>query len=189
MSNLAESLTLQKQIDSIIQGFQLFIQVFLPYFGMLAVIWVAKLLWRRYQQKQSKMLAANWKFSDIDQMDGLAFEKFCGVLLKNLGCSQIRLTPTVGDYGIDVLAVTKSGRNIGLQCKRYRNQVGIRAIQEAYSGKAFYRLEEVYVVTNSHFTVAARKMALRNGVQLVDREKLLKWLKTAQRNAAKETGK
>lgn len=57
---------------------------------------------------------------DIDKLSGEDFEKYIKVLLGKLGYSKIHLTPKVGDYGIDVLALSPNGKKVGFQCKRYK---------------------------------------------------------------------
>lgn len=103
--------------------------------------------------------------------------------LRKLGYSKIHLTPKVGDYGIDVLALSPNGKKVGFQCKRYKNNVDNKAVQEAYSGKTYYQLEDVYVVTNSHYTQQAIKTGKANKVILLDREDLLKLIRSANKKS------
>lgn len=126
---------------------------------------------------------AQYGFAEIDQMNGGEFERYCGVLLKKLGYREISYTPASGDYGIDILAKDAEGQSVGFQCKRYKSKVGNKAIQEAYSGKSYYELDRVNVITNNFFTENARKTAAKNRVGLIDRKLLLKWIEKS-RNAA-----
>ena len=52
--------------------------------------------------------------------------------------------------------------------------VGIKAVQEVASGKSYYDCDDAIVVTNSHFSKAAKELAEKCGVGLIDREYLKK---------------
>lgn len=122
---------------------------------------------------------------EIDQMKGIEFEKYTVFLLKEQGFSKIKMTPASGDYGIDVIATNPKGERIGIQCKRWKKNVGIKAVQEAYSGKSYYGLDRAYVLTNSYFTNAAIETAKRNGIGLWDRDILVKNIKRVQKEQKK----
>lgn len=108
----------------------------------------------------------------IDNMDGTRFEKFCEEILKDLGYRGLRLTPTTGDYGIDVLC--KIGNtSYGFQCKNYKSVVGNKAVQEALGGKSYYKVDRVVVITNNYFTANAKSQAARGNVELWDRDVLI----------------
>lgn len=107
---------------------------------------------------------------DIDKMDGETFEQYLEALFIKLGYKAVR-TQYRGDYGVDLI-LRKDGKKIAVQAKRYTGKVAIKAVQEIYSGAAYYGAEEAWVVTNSDFTAAARQLAEANGVTLIGREKL-----------------
>lgn len=69
--------------------------------------------------------------------DGLEFEVLCTQILTAKGYENVELTPTTGDYGVDIFA-EKDGVRWAFQCKYYTNPVGVRAVQEIYSGRDFY---------------------------------------------------
>ncbi|MCM3737273.1 restriction endonuclease [Bacillus cytotoxicus] len=46
-------------------------------------------------------------------------------------------------------------------------------VTKLVGAKAFYKADETWVVTNSKFTPAARKLASANRVVLIDRERLI----------------
>lgn len=68
--------------------------------------------------------------------------------------------------GADLIAVDAQGRKIVIQCKRNGKPVGVTAVQEVLGAKHFYRANEAWVVTNSTFTVAAKKLARSSKVRL-----------------------
>lgn len=106
-----------------------------------------------------------------DSMEGHDFEYTCAKILKANGYSNVEVTKASGDYGIDVLAA-KDGKKYAIQCKCYSSPVGNHAVQEAYSGAAYYGGFIPVVMTNQTFTEAALNMASTLNVQLWDRHKV-----------------
>lgn len=104
---------------------------------------------------------------DIDLMTGEEFELFVSDYFKKQGY-RTEITKASGDQGIDVIA-EKGSIRIGIQVKCYSGNVGNAAVQEAVAGKAFYKLDKVMVITNSHFTSSAVELAQVNNVILWDR--------------------
>lgn len=100
-----------------------------------------------------------------NNMTGYQYEEKCADDLKSMGFTDVSLTPKSGDYGIDVIAY-KDGLKYGIQCKHYQGSVPNKAVQEAYSGAAFYGCDKAIVMTDSYFTPAAKEMADRIGVKL-----------------------
>ena len=116
---------------------------------------------------------------EIDNMEGLDFEKSCAELLSLNDFSSIQVTQGSGDYGIDVIAC-KDGIKYAIQCKRYEKAVGVKAVQEALSGSEYYKCDRPVVLTNSHFTAQAKELAARTGVELWDRDRLEDLIRIAQ---------
>src|SRR3990172_5344303 len=102
-----------------------------------------------------KQKLAKSGIADIDSMDGKRFEKY------------------FGDYGAD-LVTQKNGQKTVIQAKRHKNNVGIKAIQEAVAAKGYYNCDKAMVVTNSYFTNQAKELAVKNGVELWDRKDLIR---------------
>lgn len=100
-------------------------------------------------------------------MDGFQFEYRCAELLRNRGFHKVSVTKSVGDQGIDVIAY-KNGEKYGIQCKYYTHTVGNKAVQEAYSGAGFYDCNHAVVMTNSTFSRAARELAEKLDVELME---------------------
>ena len=108
----------------------------------------------------------------FDDLEGHDFEYYCADLLENRGFEEVTVTKGSGDYGVDILA-EKDGISYGIQCKRYDGTIGTKAVQEAFSGKAYYDCDEAIVLTNSYFTPQAIDAAEKLGVILWDRETLI----------------
>lgn len=111
---------------------------------------------------------------DIDQMDGIQFEKYLSHLFAAQGY-KTQVTKAAGDYGADLI-LEKAGRKIVVQAKRYRNNVGIKAVQEAQAAIAHYGAAEAWVVTSSDYTEAARNLANSNRVKLINRDRLIEMI-------------
>lgn len=108
---------------------------------------------------------------EIDTMDGFQFEYYLVELFKQEGYSAIR-TSDSGDFGADVI-LKKDGKKTVVQAKRYRSNVGIKAVQEVIGALNFYKADEAWVVSNSDYTRAAKKLAKESNVKLVDRSELI----------------
>lgn len=100
-------------------------------------------------------------------MDGQEYEKYCAGWLRKHGYKDVSLTKASGDQGIDILAY-RHGKLYGFQCKYYDRPVGNKAVQEAYSGAAFYDCDYPAVITNSSFTRNAKQLAEEIDVSLID---------------------
>lgn len=149
--------------------FQGFISAW-PIFAIILVPLAGKLLYNLYQMRRLSQSGIN----DIDKMDGKTFEKYLEVLFKKLGY-RVERTRYVGDYGAD-LVVWKNGIKTVIQAKRYKNKVGVKAIQEAVAAKGYYQCDEAMVVTNSFYTKQAEKLAQANEVKLWNRDDLVREL-------------
>lgn len=104
----------------------------------------------------------------MDDMPGLEFEKYCAKLLEKRGFVDVNVTKASGDFGVDILA-EKEGVTYAIQCKRYSDPVGVKAIQEAYAGKEYYDRMVGAVLTNQYFTQPAVDAAKKLKILLWDR--------------------
>lgn len=109
---------------------------------------------------------------EIDMMDGTKFEHYLRELYSAYGY-KASVTKASGDFGAD-LVLSKDGKKIVVQAKRYKKNVGVKAVQEVKSAELHYHANESWVVTNSYFTQAACQLAKSNSVILIDRDQLIK---------------
>lgn len=116
---------------------------------------------------------------NFDSMEGHEFEFFCASLLKKNGYEQINVTRGSGDQGIDIICY-RDGIKYGIQCKCYSADIGNKAVQEVFAGKAFYECHIGVVLTNQYFTKAAIELAKKNGIILWDRKKLIELIEKAK---------
>jgi len=125
-------------------------------------------------------------FNDINLLhsgvtDGHLFEKRVAFILMMRNYINVELTSKSGDYGVDILA-EKDGIKYAVQCKFYSAPVGVKAVQEASSGKSFYAAHVAVVATNSTFTANAKVLADKDAVVLWDGEILEQWYKDTYRD-------
>lgn len=105
----------------------------------------------------------------IDHMEkGRDFELIVAKIIPYLGFDNIFVTPSSGDYGVDILA-TFQGTKVAIQCKRYSSPLGLAPIQEVFAGMSYYDCAVGAVVTNSDFTPAAKSLAEATGIILLGR--------------------
>lgn len=105
---------------------------------------------------------------DYDLMEGRDFEYFCADLLEKRGFLEVEVTKGSGDNGVDIVA-EKDGVTYAIQCKRYDEPVGVKAVQEAYAGRDYYDRMVGAVMTNQYFTKNAVDMARKLKIMLWDR--------------------
>lgn len=97
--------------------------------------------------------------------DGHEFEQWVAGRLELHGW-RADVTAGSGDQGLDIIA-RQGGRKIGIQCKRYDGAVGNKAVQEAFSGRAFHRVDAAVVITTGHYTQSAKALSRKTGVHLL----------------------
>lgn len=116
----------------------------------------------------------NSPLSAIDKMDGIEFERYLEACFREKGYDVIRTSPS-NDYGADLI-LKKDGVKTTLQAKRYRNNVGISAVQEVLGARIYYDADHAVVLTNSYFTLPAKKLASKGNIQLIDRNQVHKYM-------------
>lgn len=122
----------------------------------------------------SKRRSSRSGITKVDKLNGDDFERYLEILFKKLGY-QVHRTPYQGDYGADLI-LTKDNEKTAVQAKRYKQSVGVKAIQEVNTAQNYYGCTKAMVVTNSYFTHQARNLARANQVELWDRNELVKRL-------------
>jgi len=118
------------------------------------------------------------KLAGVDAMTGRQFEEYVARLLENEGF-QIAMTPESNDFGVDIIAQKETAK-YAVQVKRYKSKVAGAAISAAVAGKAFYDCSHCMVITNSHFTQGATRLAQANQCVLVDRDEIIQWIMSYQ---------
>lgn len=106
--------------------------------------------------------------TDVTSLGGEQYEAQVMEWLRMLGAEDIRGTPHSGDQGADVL-FTYAGCRIAVQCKRYKDRVNNKAVQEVHAARSIYECTEAWVITTAMATPGAREAAQKTGVRLLER--------------------
>ena len=122
--------------------------------------------------KKGKFLLLETDITKIDIMQGYEFEELVRTVYFYLGY-KTELTKKSRDFGADIILEDPNAKKIVVQAKRYNGQVGTKAVQEIHAAKQHYGAEDAWVVTNSHFSVAAEELARETNVRLIDREEFM----------------
>ena len=140
------------------------------YLTDIGLILVTYLLIRLFISILQTERLAGASMKKIDNMSGTDFEEWLSILYKRHGYT-VKLTPATCDFGADLL-IKKNGIKTVIQAKRYRRLVGESAIQQVIAAREYYDCDRAMAVTNSHYTEAARKLADKAQVILIDRHLL-----------------
>lgn len=123
----------------------------------------------KFEAKDSVDDFLDVKFSD--EMSPYEYEYFCSGILSSQGWES-KVTKGSGDQGVDIIA-RKNGTSIAVQCKKFNQPVGNFAVQEVFSGSAYYDVDHSIVVTNNTYTPSARRLASKLNVFLINHEDLI----------------
>ena len=135
--------------------------------AVVASIFLLKFIMKCHKRK--KLLQSN--IYDIDLLSGEDFELFLYYFYKKHGY-RVKLTPVTHDFGAD-LVIKSRGKRIVVQAKRYKERVGIKAVQEVIGSMAYYKAKQGMVITNSYYTQSAYVLAKSNGITLIGRNALI----------------
>jgi hypothetical protein len=124
----------------------------------------------------SKSKSIKIGIQETDKLNPNLFEAFIAALYTKMNF-QVFLTPYTNDKGVDVIALGED-KNYLIQAKQSKGSIGINAIQEIFTAKAFYERKfnksfELQVITNSDFSRSASDMAEANNVLLQGRNELM----------------
>lgn len=117
-------------------------------------------------------LRAKYKAGDVEDMHHQEFEKLVTELFTFMGNVVYRVGGS-GDGGIDLIGKNKkSGEKIIVQCKRYKNKVGISAIRDFYGALIHSRASIGYFVTTGEFTSGISEWIKDKPIELINGKKL-----------------
>lgn len=112
------------------------------------------------------------------------FEEFVAQLLSDAGYA-VQLAPITHDGGYDIIASREAGfpglkpEKMLVQCKRWKNPVGATHVRELAGIRMIARTSRAALVTTSRFTRDAKTAAEHSGIDLVDVDDLLDWVRKA----------
>jgi hypothetical protein len=103
--------------------------------------------------------------SDIPE-GGIDFEHWCADHIGTQGW-EVSVSQASGDQGVDVVAI-RDQTKVAIQCKRYSQPVGNKAVQEAYSGCRYAGAQFACVISTGGYTRSAKELASSTDVMLLD---------------------
>jgi restriction endonuclease Mrr len=103
--------------------------------------------------------------SKIQYMTGRGFELFLGEVFDVAGYERV-VTQGSCDQGVDLIVTSRGGRRLAIQAKNHSAAVGNSAVQELYTGMAFYECHAGVVIATSKFTSSAKQVAKKTGIHL-----------------------
>ena len=137
------------------------------------------------RKKKVQDAILNTGFQQVDRLSPFDFEEWIASFLRVAGY-KAKVTKKSGDYGVDVIA-EKEHDKIAIQVKKYTKPVGIKPIQEVYTGKEYYGCNDAWVMTTApYFTQAAKNLASIHNVKLFNKEDLILFLNQIQEEKNKE---
>ena len=116
---------------------------------------------KQLQLNEEERIAAGFS----DEMSGEDYEIYCKNILIEAGWNMEQTSKT-NDQGVNLIGYICDFK-ICIQCKRYSNPVGNKAVQEIIAGKQFYGGTHAVVVSNAGFTKSAETLAAKTGVILI----------------------
>lgn len=156
----------------------LFLPVVIIVYLVKGIIYLVKLASeekaKREEEKRYKDLLninVQEQLIEVDNLDGLQFEKYIGELLKKIGFKNVIVTKGSGDFGADIVA-EKNNDKYAFQCKRFTSTIGPKPIGEVLRGMNKYKCNKGIVITNNYFTNQAIQEAKVSNIELWDRDKL-----------------
>jgi restriction system protein len=116
------------------------------------------------------------------KLPAAGFERLCQRLLREAGFTQVVVTGSSGDGGIDGYGTLSVNPLVSFkvlfQCKRYTKAVSPSHVRD-FRGAMAGRADKGIILTTGSFTAEARREATRDGahpIELIDSEKLLDML-------------
>lgn len=137
------------------------------YFLFFIITFIFLKLFRKYYKKKKLLQCTIY---DIDKLSGRDFEYFLYYFFRKQKI-RTKLTPYTHDFGADLI-LKYHGDKIVIQAKRWKENVGIKAVQETIGAVAYYKCDRGVVITNSFYTLSALELAKKSNVMLIDRKGL-----------------
>ena len=125
--------------------------------------------------KALDQLSTSFDYANINELSGIEFETIIKNKFIELGF-KAELTKASGDFGADIIIETINNSRIAIQCKRFKNKVNLKAVQEVNSSLSHYGCDFGIVITNNTFLRSAITLAASNDIELWDNDKLLRFL-------------
>ena len=158
-------------------------ELLIPFIGLMLLMGVYYLLNTIIKnRKQKEWFSEKKKIKELQNLSPAEFETYIAELFNEMGYVSV-VTGGSGDGGIDVEA-KKDGKTHYVQCKKFiTSKVPVGAVRDFYgaiSDKADGG--KGYFITTNVFTLDAEKFAEDKPIELVDRFKLMEYMKLANKD-------
>jgi HJR/Mrr/RecB family endonuclease len=107
-----------------------------------------------------------------NKLDGHEFERSVASLFRVIGFEAV-VSRRGGDGGVDII-LTKGGRKIAVQCKRYDKSVGPHVIRDLWGTMNALGISEGCIVTTTGFTSGVKSFAVGKNIFLIDLNDILR---------------
>ena len=137
------------------------------------------------KRRSAMMLDRQTGSETIAALSWREFEELLAAAFRRQGCAVLETGGGGADGGIDLILQGK-GEKVAVQCKHWRSQkVGVTLIRELHgiTRARASMADRAIFVTFGDYTPEARRFADENGIELIDRPKLLTMI-----DAVKRTG-
>lgn len=102
--------------------------------------------------------------------EGIDFEYWCARQLEKQGW-RANVSKASGDQGVDIEA-WRGEFCVAVQCKRYNQPIGNKAVQEVFAGKQHRNANAAAIIGTGGFTKSAIELATATNVKLFDAEEI-----------------
>ncbi|MFK7805370.1 MAG: restriction endonuclease [Anaerolineae bacterium] len=109
----------------------------------------------------------------MQKLDPVDFEHYCGWLYEKEGYS-VEETLASGDEGVDLL-LTKRGKKVVVQCKRYAGNVGQPVVRDLYGAMFHVAATEAHLCTTGRISRQAESWAAGKPIELIDGHDMVAW--------------
>ena len=125
-------------------------------------------------EEHRRKLITTQKAMDLNPTD---FEHYVGELFNSRGYNA-KVTGRAYDGGVDLRLDNGEAKSI-VQCKRYKGNVGVKALREFTAVCTREHVVEGFLVTTSDFTTEAKRWVRSEPITLVNGDMLADWAKDA----------
>ncbi len=147
--------------------------------GFLALCAMASLFSFLGARRKRQLLDTRTGLDSIAALGWRDFERLIGEAFRRQGYTVEETGLGGADGGIDLI-LRKNGRRVLVQCKKWKQQVGVSVVREMYGLLAHHGANEVRVATIGGYTPDAARFAQGKPITLIDGDTLLGMIRAAQ---------
>lgn len=119
------------------------------------------------RKRRNALFDKQTSIESVRALSWLDFERLIGEYFNRQGYSVAENTKQGADGGVD-LRLVKNGESVIVQCKHWKNKIGVPVVREHLGAVTAQKASRGIVVTSGKFTRTARTFAVENNVGLID---------------------